>query len=231
MNQNQGVGKYYFLSEALKNAIAQKLINEQVVAPMLEHYSKEYQKITDKQNGVSAAHSIHKAMDEETEKLKKTEHGRQIKCSSGCSFCCYTHVDINRDEAELLVYKAKEKKLIIDLGRLSKQQNKGAKKWDELLYSDRKCVFLDQNQQCSVYEWRPATCRAHNAISDPVNCDSEKYPHGQISKGFSLLNEVYSGAIFNAAKSGSLPDLVMEVVTENLFKLKSKTNTINNNKL
>jgi Fe-S-cluster containining protein len=223
------VEKSYFLSEALKDALSKKLIEGEQVASMLEHYIEEYKQIASKTNGASAAHSFHKAMDEETEKLKKTKYGKGIKCSAGCSFCCHTHVDINRDEAELLVYKASKieektgKKFIIDLGRLSKQQAKGLEGWNELPYAERKCVFLDEKGQCSVYEWRPATCRAHNAISDPANCDSEKYPNGQIAKGFSLLNEVYSGAIFNATDSGSLPDMVMRVIAENLLKLKPKT--------
>ncbi|EQC50164.1 flagellin N-methylase [Bacteriovorax sp. BSW11_IV] len=60
----------------------------------------------------------------------------------------------------------------IDLKRLyiqSEAQNDDVK-WFKTPYDIRRCVFLNNKNECSIYENRPAVCRTNMVMSDPSDC-------------------------------------------------------------
>lgn len=48
-----------------------------------------------------------------------------------------------------------------------------AKKWFEIPYELRGCVFLDEKGACSIYEDRPSVCRTNNVLSSPKLCETK----------------------------------------------------------
>ena len=78
-------------------------------------------------------------------------------CSKGCHYCCYYDVQITPLEAEHISretgIKRNEPKGLVKTGH-----NAG-------------CVFLGEKGRCSIYEYRPLTCRAFTAFGPPELCD------------------------------------------------------------
>ena len=88
-------------------------------------------------------------------------------CKKGCSFCCYINVDVSIMEASLLTpYVRKQDRELMD-----KQKNLSFIQFNELPYTDRKCIFLEDNK-CRAYNDRPLACRTHFVGSLAQKCDT-----------------------------------------------------------
>lgn len=109
-----------------------------------------------------------------------------ITCHRGCSACCHTQVSVNKDEADLLAYRIINDNLEIDLTKMYIQANvdNDAKKWFEIPYDLRGCVFLDKDGACTVYNDRPSVCRTNNVLSPPKMCETKD----GVEKSIRLLN-------------------------------------------
>ncbi len=82
-----------------------------------------------------------------------TKYASSMKCSEGCSKCCYT--DITVFEVESIVITSWFKNLD------SKMQSELRELWKSPVI-DGACSFL-YNDRCSVYEARPIICRTQGA--------------------------------------------------------------------
>jgi Fe-S-cluster containining protein len=165
-----------------------------MVRTLVEKQVAEYHRVSKIADPLSVAHAWHNAMDQAVAKMIKEgeEHGRKVSCAKGCGFCCYQKVDITKDEAILLNKHVEETGLILDQETLEQQGGcNNYKDHTKLDVKHRKCVFLDENMSCSVYEYRPASCRSVIAISDPEKCDTEKNPGGEIVRMNAILPEAY----------------------------------------
>ena len=40
-------------------------------------------------------------------------------------------------------------------------------------HQDRKCVFLNDQNECTIYDDRPSVCRTNTVLSDPAACSTE----------------------------------------------------------
>lgn len=148
-----------------------------------------------------------------------------VSCQSQCAACCHTQVSATKDEAIVLGDLIQRKKVRVDLDRLEKQvvaQNNG-QEWYKLNYQDRKCIFLDENNLCKVYDDRPSVCRTNYVVSDPSLCD----PSDGKTKALQLLKtfeaDMIIAAHFHYSKeSGILPQMIYEVLSQNLARTKEK---------
>lgn len=102
----------------------------------------------------------------------------EIKCKKGCGFCCFQQVQITDSEKELIssymtqkgIYpSADERKR---LGRQARASKLGD--WGELRQTDKRCIFLDEENACKIYEARPMACRSYLVVSDPSLCDTSE---------------------------------------------------------
>lgn len=105
---------------------------------------------------------------------------RPISCEKGCGNCCHILVTATNPEAKAALSFAKEKGLDIDFNRLQRQAILGA---DEESYvhmniQDRRCVFLQDNNECGIYEKRPLACRCMFSVTDKNICHSPLNPTG-----------------------------------------------------
>ena len=96
----------------------------------------------------------------------------EVSCKKGCSACCHMEVEITNYEAEIL------KSLVqaghpIDRDRLQQQSTRAVQDplWREgVRNATNRCVFLDKDGACGIYENRPVMCRRHSVTSPPENC-------------------------------------------------------------
>lgn len=130
-------------------------------------------------------------------------------CKRGCTACCHTQVSVTDDEAELLVKRIKSG-VSIDQERLKLQMQAGSddEAFFKIAYNDRKCIFLDEQGACTVYEDRPSVCRTNSVLGTSDQCDTSKeiLPTRLVKTPQSDL--VIYGSFFYAKSSGTLPYMV-----------------------
>jgi len=82
-----------------------------------------------------------------------TKYSNQMKCSEGCSKCCFTNISVFKVESERIAewFSSQEPVVQNELRELWKTKNEtGA------------CTFL-YNDRCTIYEARPVICRTQGA--------------------------------------------------------------------
>ncbi len=134
----------------------------------LSPYFKKYEELSAKVEGVF--------------KRVCSEHSECVKCKIGCSDCCYALFDLTLIEALYVNlqfnnrFKGREREQLIDkANNADRQVYKIKKKAYKALESGRdeadilndismervKCVLLNEEEMCDLYEYRPITCRLY----------------------------------------------------------------------
>lgn len=157
------------------------------------------------------------------------EKAPTTSCKKGCSHCCQQMVFVTDDEAELLyeelnnqsngviphskmVYLQEQAKYnagdVFDFWRLPKEKSS--------------CVFLSEEDTCTVYENRPAACRLFSVTSDPKMCSKEETLKGGglVDRSFSLSGELWASAALGVQKEANktLPAALLEQIDKNQKK-------------
>ena len=142
-----------------------------------------------------------------------------ISCKKGCSACCHTQVSITSDEVALLGEKILSGEVEINIEKLYRQaQSKNsAANFFQLKYETRGCVFLNDKQECSIYEDRPSVCRTNNVLSDPSLCSTAdgKERSVRIIKT-QKANMMIIGAFMSSKENGALPYMLANYLDEKL---------------
>lgn len=97
-----------------------------------------------------------------------------VSCQKGCSACCHMEVEVTTYETHILAEQVANG-LIIDRDRLQKQSERSLQDplWKQgPRNSDSRCVFLNDEGSCRIYEHRPVMCRRHSVTSPAKNCDT-----------------------------------------------------------
>jgi Fe-S-cluster containining protein len=81
-----------------------------------------------------------------------------LSCKAGCHHCCHQQVTIS--EAESWLVFRRNYQLIVDHKSILLHQKKY--KCSDYHYSDEysRCIFLNEDNQCSIYSIRPLVCRS-----------------------------------------------------------------------
>lgn len=199
------------ISESLGGMLEQMDAQQvQIVQDMFQHYMEQYQDLRLNNNAESVVSSIHDTVDQATnENIEKSEH--TVSCSKGCSFCCFQRVDISDDEATLILAYTKEIGFEIDYELLERQaEAKDEKEFNALRPRHRRCVFLNKEGECSIYEHRPSSCRKLVVISDPNLCDTVKNKGAEIGKLVDIEAEVITSSSLNIRESGSMAEMILK---------------------
>jgi Fe-S-cluster containining protein len=145
--------------------------------------------------------------------LTTVETAKTIRCHSGCAHCCHLPVAIVAPEAHILAQALQQRHLSIDHDRLTMQaQWTTDQEWHRHAVNERRCIFLDTHNRCSVYDVRPMSCRKYFSISPPELCDTDRYPGQEIQIWFDLSSEVFTSAAMTQYETGYLPQLVLNVL-------------------
>ena len=146
--------------------------------------------------GPERAEWVHKQLDLE---LQASEPDN-ISCKMGCGYCCHVEKQITDDEVELIHEYVEREEIPIDWKLLEEQSERylRGEKWNSKIEPQNRCVYLNEENACSIYPARPGVCRKHRVTSPASEC--AKGPDGQISTDTQLLPEIVTSAAL------SLPD-------------------------
>lgn len=160
------------------------------------------------------ARFVHQSVDQLTVDIFSHPIVRDLSpCKLGCTACCHTQVSVTEEEALLLVNNI-HGGVEIDKSRLELQMKvkNDHEAFYKLSYVDRKCIFLDQNGGCKVYEDRPSVCRTNAVLGSPSQCDTT---HGiqpiRLVKT-PLADMAIYGHFSSSNSSGTLPYMVGKVL-------------------
>lgn len=144
------------------------------------------------------------------EDIADNPHSSKITCTKGCSFCCHIKVDVSYYEAKYIYDYCLANNITINWDYLTAQSSMNDDKQWILEKHLRTCEFL-KNNECSIYEARPMSCRKHYSIDDPQKCDTDK-PYTTLAK-LSLLNsEIFTAALWNSKiPAGTLSQMLLKV--------------------
>jgi uncharacterized protein len=133
-----------------------------------------------------------------------------IQCKKSCSACCHTQVAATIEEAQQL-HEWIQAGNTIDQKRLL-LQSAYSRDWYQLSFEQRACVFLDEKNECRVYDRRPSVCRTNFSLSPPSTCDTRD---GVVKPQRMLMIEdahlVIAAAFAESEQAGVLPELLSEL--------------------
>lgn len=153
-------------------------LDSETYASFLDHLSSELSQKTAAIQSPSLnrerARLLHNLVDEEILKAENI----LSSCQQGCSACCHMEVEVTSYETEILkdLVQAGHK---IDFSRLSRQSQRNFQDplWQQGPRNlENKCVFLNQEGSCSIYEHRPVMCRRHSVTTPAKNCETLDAP-------------------------------------------------------
>lgn len=204
--------EYISFTANLHEALAQMTDGQKsIVQEGIAFYVSEYKRCQSEADAKSCAYNFHAFIQDAVDSKIKEAKKEKVKpsCKPGCAFCCYSYVVITDDEAKLIAEFLKEDKIEINLPRLVWQSQITEEEWSKIKYTDRKCVFLDENNRCKIYKHRPASCRKLIVVTDPKLCDMENNYGAKVGKLMVVDAELATSAMFNCAETDSLPKLLI----------------------
>jgi Fe-S-cluster containining protein len=168
--------KHTRLTRSLKEFISeqQRNFSEDIFENFLDSLSEELRRIKallfEVPAGPMRAKNVQALVDLESSQ----ETDISASCTKGCSHCCHLEVEITNYEATIL------NEIIaggfrIDRDQLARQRQRPLldPAWRNLqLKAQNRCVFLDPNNACGIYEDRPVMCRRHSVTSAPKHCET-----------------------------------------------------------
>ncbi|MFS4458624.1 YkgJ family cysteine cluster protein [Bdellovibrio sp. HCB2-146] len=153
-------------------------LSREVFEAFLVNLSEELQKASEVFRALSSgeprARKLHELVEKEIEQASHIE----VSCRKGCSACCHMEVEVTSYEADILA-KLVQNGHVIDEERLTQQSQRSIqdKSWSAgIKLPESRCVFLNQEGACSIYEDRPVMCRRHSVTSPAKNCESLDAP-------------------------------------------------------
>ncbi|WML35029.1 SEC-C domain-containing protein [Clostridium sp. OS1-26] len=111
---------------------------------------------------------------------------KYASCKKGCSGCCHIYMDCTAIEAELIreyILKNFNEKQIMSLNDKIKETINQIPEYNEILEASNKidlinkygakhlpCIFLSEDNSCSIYDVRPFNCRKLISFSKNSDC-------------------------------------------------------------
>jgi uncharacterized protein len=156
---------------------------------------------------ITRAQMVHQMVDEFNQEIFSHPLVQELSpCKAGCSACCHTQVSVTEDEAELLAQRVREGVKINSFKlKLQMQAANDSGAYFQMKYQDRRCVFLNDEGSCTVYNDRPSVCRTNAVLGAATQCDTSvsiqpvrlvKTPKSDI---------VIHASFVHARESGALP--------------------------
>lgn len=139
--------------------------------------------------------TVSKGLENLKEVYKKVDKGikpfeRYAPCQRGCGSCCNLYLECTPVEAELirkhilstrekeeierlnLVIKEKLEKLTPKLNSHELKEEEKREQWLKYAEKKEKCIFLNEENACSIYEVRPLSCRKFIVFSEAEKCNT-----------------------------------------------------------
>lgn len=185
----------------------EELKSQNEFVSIVHHVIDRLKKITNK---YKRADYIHELVDEYNKEVFSHPLVMQFSpCKRGCTACCHTQVSVTEDEAELLVKRIKSG-VVVDQDRLKLQMaaKDDGEAYFKISYEDRKCIFLDEQGGCRVYDDRPSVCRTNSVLGTPDQCDTSVEVRPTRLVRTSKADMVIYGSFYFSESSGTLPHMI-----------------------
>jgi Fe-S-cluster containining protein len=171
--------------------------------------------------------NVYQHLDSQTQiELEEKGYTERVSCRRGCAACCELFVMVSGPEAVLIVEKyphlikkvepilRKQEGIMMDLDintvnfEDEVQRDRFAGKWFE---ERQRCAFLNEQNECSIYDARPHACRTYIVIDeDPAICAQRP------KEGETILIKTHNSlAGFNAL--GSVMELMAARYAKNIY--------------
>ncbi|WP_143314232.1 SEC-C domain-containing protein [Clostridium sp. HBUAS56017] len=152
--------------------------------------------------GLDILEKLYKLFDEKFEL-----QSQYASCEKGCSgTCCNIIAECTPIEAELIrryVRKNFNNEIIKKIELYNAKNIKEVPRFKESIINDNlryeyyekeiKCMFLDKNNECLIYNIRPFTCRKHIVFSSPKKCMPGKTENRYIGS----INDIMEKCVYN----------------------------------
>lgn len=107
-------------------------------------------------------HELADAVIDKVMPLLSPGFSEKVTCSNGCAHCCR--------QSTILIDEIDAEVLAANTGRKISSASPTNRKWQGIA-----CPFLNEVDQCSVYEIRPLTCRMSLSHDRPIKCKTEEH--------------------------------------------------------
>ena len=199
-----------YLASLLEHADNRAAIDE--ILNLINAYRYQLGKFRNRDR-IGTIKEVYKAIDKYFDNAPE-ENKKEIQCKAGCTACCFIDVDISEDEAAIILNYCNENDIEIDKEYLEKQAAVGRKKYSEL----SRCVFLKEDNLCSIYPVRPIACRKHWVKTDPLLCDFSKNIINQVGGYFDINTEILASAVLNVGETDSFEKMMLNELEKNSDK-------------
>lgn len=131
--------------------------------------------------------------------LAKVEGAPPTSCKRGCAHCCHLFVTTTNEEADFIYKIVKDKNIPLSRKRLSYQARfKRPSDYFTKFGKRTRCVFLNDQNDCMIYNYRPISCRKYFVVSHPDQCQPDGSGEFQTVSAFLQLSpEVLASAHLN----------------------------------
>jgi Fe-S-cluster containining protein len=168
-------------------------IDELNLLPTFADKAKRVQELLDQQNELHA--------------------NTKTSCAKGCGYCCHLEVETTLGDAERLAQYIIENNISFDEAALKEQASRERmdKIWKRGFVPENRCVFLDENNSCRVYEARPSICRKHMVVSPVEDC---YMPGANPITRIIPMSEIYMSALISleGQSFGSLSKMLLKAL-------------------
>ena len=171
----KSLGKNYLGENILYNEIENDVIYDEMASILIEEIHENELSLT---NGKKTLKEIYEIFDEGNKQFEK-----YASCSKGCGHCCCLYVDCSPIEAELIreyvqAHFSEEHKSILKtkieevapLIPTGEEMNENTENALHYLNKRIPCIFLSEENTCSIYPVRPFNCRKFLTITSPHEC-------------------------------------------------------------
>ncbi|MDD0854034.1 YkgJ family cysteine cluster protein [Halobacteriovorax sp. GB3] len=185
-------------------------------------YSTLVKRLKQCESPIQRAKLAHKEIDRYNQEVLDNEVVQKyMSCKKGCAACCHTQVSVTSDEAELLTDLYLKGEVDIDLKKLYLQSEarNDVSKWYNIPYDIRRCLFLDENNACKIYENRPAVCRTNMVLSDPKTCSTiDGKVHEQRLVNTHKADMIIMASYTVTKSAGTLPYMIWKALNKKKAK-------------
>lgn len=160
------------LSCTIRGVLAEHRGDEKVEGSIAKAFRSAWAYVNQMPRGEARISHLHKNIDEAVEKDLEDQTDRPpVSCKKGCAHCCHLFVMCTHEEADLIYKVAKKRNIPLSRKRLEYQARfKNPGDYFTRFGKRTKCVFLNDKNECMIYEHRPISCRKYLALSPPEKC-------------------------------------------------------------
>jgi len=190
-----------------------KEIRKQMLNAILQHILENAESLNKCLNKKDYVLDVYRQADKE---VKGTVEKYKTTCKKGCAFCCHIEVKTTITEAEIIMDRMEQQNEPFTEDELAMLERQSKLSSEEYSFNpDRACVFLTDDNECSIYDIRPLACRTYLVATPPEHCDALLYRKVKgVMVAASIHSELMRSVLYTGLESGRLSELLLKLQRE-----------------